>query len=60
MVAEALWGDSVLHNNCLFRNMKNIKNAKATTRQLEMENQRMEERLQELRLAMNREKEERE
>ena len=40
--------------------MKNIKNAKATTRQLEMENQRMEERLQELRLAMNREKEERE
>jgi len=37
-----------------------MKNAKDTTKKLEQENRKMEERLKELKMAMNREKEERE
>ncbi|XP_076454240.1 LOW QUALITY PROTEIN: uncharacterized protein LOC143289192 [Babylonia areolata] len=39
---------------------QNMKNAKDTTKVLEQENRKMEERLRELKMAMNREKEERE
>ena len=37
-----------------------MKNAKDTTKKMEQENRKMEERLKELKMAMNREKEERE
>ncbi|KAK7454124.1 hypothetical protein BaRGS_00039596 [Batillaria attramentaria] len=39
---------------------QNMKNAKDTTKKLEQDNRKMEERLKELKMAMNREKEERE
>ena len=39
---------------------RNMRNAKGETKQLEVESRKMDERLQELKMAMTREKEERE